>query len=51
MAQGEKLTKALEWFDRAVGLEENGKSEMVGRCMNKMVALEAEGLAEGESWE
>ena len=51
MAQGEKLTKALEWCDKGINLEKAGKDSLRDRCMNKMVELEAEGLAAGESWD
>lgn len=51
MAQGEKLNKALEWFDRAVGLEEKGNHNMVIKCLDTMVKIEKEGLEAGESWD
>ena len=47
---GKNLTKALEWFDRAVVKEEEGKVPLMSRCIDKMVEYEEKGLAAGESW-
>lgn len=50
--EGTYLKKAKEWFDRAVRLESEGKSPtMIDKCMNNAIALEAEGISNGESWE
>jgi hypothetical protein len=46
---GENLKKAEEWFNRAVKMEEEGKTTMMDRCVTKMLALEKAGLANGES--
>lgn len=49
---GENLKKAQGWFDRAVKLEEEGKSaNMLQKCMEKMVECEKAGIAAGESWD
>lgn len=51
MAQGQKLNKALEWFNKAVQKEQEGNAEMMKKCLDFAIRLEAEGLAAGESWD
>ena len=48
--QGEKLTKALDWFNKAVKMEEEGKHTMCEKAMERAILMEKEGLALGESW-
>ena len=48
--KGEKLTKAEEWMDRAIRMEEEGKYSMMDKCLNKAVETEKEGLLAGESY-
>lgn len=48
---GEKLTKALEWFERAVTKEGEGNKTMTDKCLEKAIQLEKEGIAAGESWD
>lgn len=50
MAQGTNLKKAMEWFDRAVKLEHEGKLNMMEKCIEKMLECEKAGIAAGESW-
>jgi hypothetical protein len=49
--EGENLKKAMEWFDRAVKLEQEGKATMYERCVVKMLEFEKKGIEAGESWE
>lgn len=52
MPIGVHLTKAMEWFNRAVRLEAEGKSPaMIDKCTAKMIEEEKLGLAAGESWD
>lgn len=51
MPVGEKLTKALEWFERAVTKEAEGNKTMMDKCLEKAIQLEREGIAAGESWD
>ena len=48
--QGDKLTKAMEWFERAVKKEEEGKHDMMEKCLSMAIKLEKEGIELGESW-
>ena len=48
---GPILTKAMEWFDRAVRMESEKKQQMSDKCMAKAIDLEKEGLANGETWD
>lgn len=48
---GENLTKASEWLEKALKMEEEKKSEsMVKKAMQKALELETAGLAAGETW-
>lgn len=47
---GEKLTKALDWFEKAVKMESEGKFTMMERALDKAIQLEKDGLAAGESY-
>lgn len=49
--QGEKLTKALDWFNKAVRMENEGKITMMEKAMERAILMEKEGLAAGESWD
>lgn len=51
MAQGTNLTKALEWFDRAVKKEAEGNTDMMNKCLTQALKFEKEGLAAGESYD
>lgn len=48
---GEKLTKALEWFERAVKKEEEKNETLMNKCLEKAIQFEKEGIAAGESWD
>lgn len=48
---GEKLNKALEWFERAVKKEEEKNDMMMNKCLEQAIKLEKEGIAAGESWD
>lgn len=48
--QGEKLNKALDWFNKAVKMEEEGKLTMMEKALERALLMEKEGLAAGESW-
>ena len=49
--KGEKLTKALEWFDRAVQKEADKNFTLMEKCLDQAIKLEKEGIAAGESWD
>lgn len=51
MAQGTYLNKAMDWFNRAVKLEAEGKQTMMDKCIEKMIEAEKAGIAAGESWD
>jgi hypothetical protein len=51
MPKGEKLNKALEWFERAVKKEEEKNPTMADKCMEQAIKFEKEGIAAGESWD
>jgi hypothetical protein len=48
--EGPILTKAMEWFDRAIKMDQEKKDTMRDKCLDKAIELEKEGLAKGESW-
>lgn len=49
--QGPILTKALDWFNKAVKFEQEGKENMMNKCLEHSLKFEKEGLAAGESWD
>jgi len=49
--QGDKLKKAAEWFERALRMEEEGKTSMMEKCLNRAIEFENEGIKAGESWD
>jgi hypothetical protein len=49
--QGEKLTKALDWFSKAVKMEQENKPTMAEKAMDRAIAMEKEGLEAGESYD
>lgn len=49
--KGEKLNRALEWFERAVQKEKDGNASMMEKCLDQAIKLEKEGIAAGESWD
>lgn len=51
MAQGANLNKAMDWFNRAVKLESEGKITMMDKCIEKMIQCEKDGILAGESWD
>jgi len=48
---GELLKQAEKWMERGIRLEEQGKTPMMLKCIDKAVDFEARGLAAGESWD
>lgn len=48
--QGALLTKAMDWFNRAVSMEDQGKIPMMDKCLDKALEFERQGIAAGESW-
>jgi hypothetical protein len=48
--EGPKLKKAIEWMDKAIKMEAEQKPGMMEKAITMAVKLEAEGIAEGESY-
>lgn len=50
--EGEILKKAMDWFNKAVTFDLQGKDKesLMNKCLDKAISLEKEGIAAGESW-
>lgn len=48
--EGPKLPKAADWFNKALKMEEEGKTSMMNKALEMSVKIEAEGVAVGERW-
>lgn len=47
-----KLKEAQDWFDKAVKMEQEGKSKsLVEKALAKAIELEKEAIANGARWE
>lgn len=49
--KGENLTKAEEWFNRAIKKEEEKNDTMMEKCLDQAIKLEKKGIEAGESWD